>query len=111
MLLQQNSITQDTRSRYYAFNQQQYAQKIYQLNQQIQQTRQMLNTCDEQLKYSDTLIKANLKQLPTGDIRVTDFIVSENNFLNLKLTRIQYEGKLYSYFNQLKYMSISTPAP
>ena len=110
-LLQQNSITQDTRSRYYAFNQNQYSQKVNLLNQQILQTRQMLNTADEQLKYSDTLIKANLKQLPTGDIRVTDFIVSINNQLNLKLSRIQYESKLYSYFNQLKYISISPPAP
>ena len=109
-LLQQNSITQDTRSRYYAFNQNQYSQKVNLLNQQILQTRQMLNTADEQLKYSDTLIKANLKQLPTGDIRVTDFIVSINNQLNLKLSRIQYQGKLFSLFNQLKYISISPPA-
>ncbi|MHB9055990.1 MAG: TolC family protein [Paludibacteraceae bacterium] len=111
MLLQQNAIAQDTRSKYYEYNQNQYVQKVNLLYQQIIQMRQMLNTSDEQLKYSQTLINANLKQLPTGDIRVTDFIVSINNYLNLKLSKIQYEGKFYSLFNQLRYIDISPPAP
>jgi len=105
-LLQQNHLQQDTRRRYNEFEKNQYKQQVGQIENQIKQYRQIIATANEQLKYSQTLIDANLKQLPTGDVKVTDFILSINNYINLKSGLIQFETTLYSFYNKLNNLII-----
>ena len=66
----------------------------------------MESLAKEQMVYSRTLIDANAKQLPTGDVKVVDFILSINNYLNLKVNSIQYQATLYSLHNQLQNLII-----
>lgn len=61
----------------------------------------MTEVANEQMKYAETLIEANLKQLPTGDVKVVDFILSINNYLNLKSGLVQFKTNLYNLHNQL----------
>ena len=105
-MLQQNHLQQETRRRYNDFERNQYKQQVGQIQNQIKQYRQMIATANEQLKYSKTLIDANLKQLPTGDVKVTDFILSINNYINLKSGLIQFETTLYNFYNTLNNLTI-----
>lgn len=104
--LQQNKLQLETRSRYNEFERKQYEQQILQIESQITQYKRMTATANEQMKYAQTLIDATLKQLPTGDIKVTDFILSINNFLNLKLSLIQYETRIFDLYSKLKYITL-----
>ena len=62
----------------------------------------MITMAKEQLSYSKTLIEANLKQVPTGDVKVTDFILSINNYLILKTGIIQNELQRNILLNNLQ---------
>ncbi len=99
-LLQQNHLQQNTQQQYSEFQKKQYLQQSAQIETQIKQYKQMIATANEQLKYAQALIEANLKQLPTGDVKVTDFIVSVNNYINLKSGLIQFETTLNNLYNQ-----------
>ena len=100
-LLLQNQIAEDTRTKYNEFARNQYLQQIVQIQGQIKQYNQMTEVANEQMKYAETLIEANLKQLPTGDVKVVDFILSINNYLNLKSGLVQFKTNLYNLHNQL----------
>lgn len=62
----------------------QYYQQLAQLKQQLRSTEELVADINEQLKYIETLIKVNEKLLQTGDVRIYDYILALNNFLNAK---------------------------
>jgi outer membrane protein TolC len=106
MLIQQNQLSLQTRQEYKARTQRQYQQRILQLRSQIQQYERMIITANQQIDYAKTLVEANAKQLPTGDVKMVDFILSINNLLNLKANIIHYNHVVFSLRNQLKYLII-----
>ncbi|MFT3903873.1 MAG: TolC family protein [Niabella sp.] len=106
MLLQQNKLALETRQKYLSQTGKQYRQQIFQLQNQIEQYDKMINTANEQMEYARTLVEANAKQLPAGDVKMVDFILSISNLLNLKAGIIQYNNALFSLKNQLKYLII-----
>ena len=106
MLLQQNQLSLDTRKKYLEQTQRQYQQQILQVNNQMEQYDKMINTANQQITYAKTLVEANAKQLPTGDVRMVDFILSINNLLSLKGNIIQYNTTLFNLKNQLQYLII-----
>ena len=106
MLLQQNQLTLDTRKKYLEQNQRQYQQQIFQIENQINQYEKLLSTAHQQINYSKTLVEANAKQLPTGDVRMVDFILSINNWMSLRGNIVQYNANLYNLQNQLHYLII-----
>jgi len=106
MLLQQNQLLLQTRQKYLDQTQRQYQQQILQLNNQIEQYNKIITTANQQITYAKTLVEANAKQLPTGDIRMVDFILSINNLLSLKGNIIQYNTTLFNLKNQLQYLII-----
>jgi outer membrane protein TolC len=105
-LLQQKQVQQDTRRKYNEFEINQYTQQTVQIEQQIKEYKQIITTANEQLKYAQILIDANLKQLPTGDVKLADFILSINNYINLKSGLIQFETILYNLYNRLNNLII-----
>jgi len=106
MLLQQNQLSLDTRKKYLEQTQRQYQQQILQINNQMEQYDKMISKANEQITYAKTLVEANAKQLPTGDVRMVDFILSINNLLSLKGNIIQYNATLFNLKNQLQYLII-----
>ena len=79
--ISQKKIELDTQKNYTDFYQKQFEQQKNQIKNQIQQYRSMVNLADKQMRYSQTLIEANLKQLPTGDVKMVDFILAITNYL------------------------------
>jgi len=106
MLLQQNQLSLQTRQKYLEQTQRQYQQQILQINNQLEQYDKLINIANQQITYAKTLVEANAKQLPTGDIRMADFILSINNLLSLKENIIQYNTTLFNLKNQLQYLII-----
>ncbi|MCD1116723.1 TolC family protein [Chryseobacterium turcicum] len=106
MLLQQNQLLLQTRQKYLEQTQRQYQQQIFQISNQLEQYHQLINTANQQITYAKTLVDANAKQLPTGDVRMVDFILSINNLLSLKGNIIQYNTTLFNLKNQLQYLII-----
>src|SRR5215831_5301334 len=78
------TITEKTRSNYSQFAKKQYEQQIAQLMQQLEQTDELLAQTSSQVKYAETLVDANRRQLLTGDVRITDYIISISNYLAAK---------------------------
>ncbi len=83
----------------------QQQQQIRQLRRQLTSTEQLIEQINKQLKYSETLIQTYQKLLATGDVRLTDFILTINNYLNIKnLVTQNYVNRL-KIVNQLNYWS------
>ena len=106
LLLQQNDLALQSRQKYLEQTQHQYQQQVFNLQNQVKQYNSMLDMATQQIEYAKTLVAANAKQLPTGDVKMVDFILSINNLLNLKATIIQYNNILYTLKNQMKYLII-----
>ncbi len=106
LLIQQNQLQLDTRQKYLTQTQQRHQQKIFQLESQIELFEKMINTANQQIDYAKALVEANAKQLPTGDVKMVEFILAINNLLNLKANIIKYNNMLYSLKNQLKYLIV-----
>ena len=61
-------------------NQQQ--QQLYQLRQQLQSSKELVNDIKLQLKYIQTLITVNEELLQTGEVRIYDYLISLSNYFN-----------------------------
>lgn len=84
---------------------QQHNQQILQLMQQLNATNRLIDQINKQIKYTETLITVNEKLLATGDIRLTDFILSLNNYFTARnLVTQNYISRL-KIMNQLNYWS------
>lgn len=100
LLLAQKKIELDTKKNYEDFYQKQYLQYQKQIENQIQQYKGMSAIAHQQLEYAKTLIVANLKQLPTGDVKMVDFLLSITNYTTLKSGILQYKMQLLRLENQ-----------
>lgn len=95
-------LNRQYRKEYFSRQQQ---QQIAQLIQQLQATDKLVSQLNKQVSYTETLITVNEKLLATGDIRLTDFILSINNYYTARnLVTQQYINRL-RILNQLHYWS------
>ena len=97
------SLQEETRQNYKAFFNIQYRQQIAQLNQQISENDNLLTQIDEQIKYSESLIKVDTQLLQTGDLRIADLILAVNNYLTIKNLRTTTTITKLQLINQLNY--------
>jgi len=82
---------------------QQRNQQILQLMQQLNSTDRLIDQINKQIKYTETLIRVNERLLATGDIRLTDFILTLNNYFNAKNLVTQNYITHLKIVNQLNY--------
>jgi len=78
-------------------------QQILQLLQQLNATNKLIDQINKQIKYTETLITVNERLLATGDIRLTDFILTLNNYFNAKNLVTQNYITRLKIINQLNY--------
>ncbi len=97
------SLEEETRQGYKAFFNVQYRQQIDQLRQQIGESDNLLAQVDEQIKYSESLIKVDSQLLQTGDVKIADLILAINNYLTIKNLRTTTTINRLQLINQLNY--------
>jgi outer membrane protein TolC len=97
------AIAEQTRQNYQSFFVTQYNQQLAQLAQQLQNAQQLINETTGQLKYVESLIKANGKLLATGDVRIADYIIAINNYLNAKNIILQNTVNKLLIISQINY--------
>ncbi|WP_184541883.1 TolC family protein [Mucilaginibacter sp. FT3.2] len=100
---QKLSLAEDTRRTYKAFFDTQYHQQIAQLSQQIDGNQKLLEQIDEQMKFSESLIKVDTKLMQTGDLRIADLVLAINNYLTIKNLKTQTNITNLQLINQLNY--------
>ncbi|HEY6062207.1 MAG TPA: TolC family protein [Chitinophagaceae bacterium] len=103
--MQYSKIDIQERSRLFKkdFFARQRRQQLLQLIQQLNSTEQLIDQINKQIKYTETLITVNEKLLATGDIRLTDFILSLNNYFTAKNLLTQNYITRLKIINQLNY--------
>jgi len=97
------NLQEETRQNYKAFFNMQFKQQIAQLNQQIDENENLVKQIDEQLKYTESLIKVDSELLQTGDVRIADLILAINNYLTIKNLRTTTNIAKLQLINQLNY--------
>ncbi|MDP4186183.1 MAG: TolC family protein [Bacteroidota bacterium] len=97
------SLDEDTRQEYQKFFINQYNQQMNSLLQQLKSTEALISQSAEQIKLSEALIKSNQKLLSVGDIRITDYLLILQNYLNAKNSIIHSEVDKLQIINQINY--------
>ena len=96
-------VSENTRKNYQVFFQKQFQQQIDQLIKQLRSTEELINDINSQLKYSQKLIEVNGKLLQTGEVRITDYILALNNYINAKSLLTQNNTNRMQIINQINY--------
>jgi outer membrane protein TolC len=99
----QVAISESTRLNYRDFFTSQYRQQISILEHQLSSMEQITQKTLEQQKYALTLVNANRVLLNTGDIPVTDYILSVNNYLDVNNMLIENTIERFRLLNELNY--------
>ena len=97
------TLEEETRENYKAFFNVQYRQQIAQLTQQINENETLLPQIEDQIKYSETLIKVDTKLLENGDVKIADLILAINNYLTVRNLKTQTLISKLLLINQLNY--------
>lgn len=96
-------ISENTRLNNKKFFTVQYNQQVAQLYQQLYATEELITDINKQLKYTQSLIDVNKQLLETGDVKITDFILALNNYINAKNLIAQNTISRLQIINQLNY--------
>ncbi|HTN21775.1 MAG TPA: TolC family protein [Pelobium sp.] len=105
--ISQINLKQQSQNRYRDFYQSQYQLQKRQLQKMIVQYNELIAKANKQLNYSQTLINANALQLSTGDVRITDFLLSVKDYQNLRTSIVQNKINQLQIINQLHYFTIN----
>ena len=97
------NIAEKTRKNYQSFFTNQYRQQIAQLTQQLNATDDLINDINYQLKYTQSLIDVNGKLLEAGEVRITDYVLGLNNYINAKNLITQNNIARLQIINQINY--------
>ena len=97
------SLEEETRQYYKSFFNTQYRQQVAQLNQQIAENENLLKQINDQIKYTESLIKVDTQLLQTGDLKIADLILAVNNYLTVKNLLTQTTISRLQLINQLNY--------
>ena len=81
----------------------QHNQQVSQLRRQLFDTEQLITQIEKQIRYTETLIRSSGKLLSTGDIRITDFIISLNNYFTARNLLTQNRVSRLQILSQLSY--------
>ncbi|HVZ55991.1 MAG TPA: TolC family protein [Chitinophagaceae bacterium] len=103
MLHNKVNLAEETRRWYRDFFRNQYTQQVAQLLQQVRLASEAIDQAADQLKYSRGLIDANGKLLATGDLRIADYILAINNYLQLRNVLTINTINRWQLINQLNY--------
>ncbi len=101
--LRKIDIAERTRQDYRNFFLRQYEQEISRLIQQRAATESLIRDIDAQIRYARTLVEVNQKLLETGEVRITDVILSINNYLNAKNLLNQNTVSQLQIINEINY--------
>lgn len=96
-------IQEQSRQKSRDFFSKQYYRQTAQLRQQLLLIESLAPSINNQIKFLKTLIEANGMLLETGNIRITDYILSLNNYITAKNLLIQNRINSYQIINQLNY--------
>ena len=78
-------------------------QQLNQLRQQLNGTVELQKEINEQVTYSESLIKVNARLMETGDVRIADYIIALNSYLNAKYLLTQNNITRLQIINQINY--------
>ena len=97
------AIAERTRQHYQSFFTSQYNQQVAQLTQQLKVTEELVNDINNQLRYSESLITVNEKLLEAGEVKIADYILALNSYLNAKNLITQNKITRLQIINQINY--------
>lgn len=100
---QKLDLSERTRSNYAGFFKTQYDVQLQQLNSEFAATQELLDEAKSQLKISESLIDMSRRELNTGDISVTDFIVFLRNNIDLRNSVTQAQIRSWQLTNEINY--------
>jgi hypothetical protein len=75
------------------------------LRHQLSSISKITDKTQEQLNYTMALVDANRVLLNSGDISITDYLLSVNNYLNAKNLLIEKAIERFRIINEMNYWS------
>ncbi len=99
----QVAISEESRAGYQQYFTGRYRQQIAMLTRQLMSNDMVGRRAREQLKYAQTLVEANRLLLNSGDIPVTDYLISVSNYLAIQTMLTENTLTRFNLINELNY--------
>jgi hypothetical protein len=96
-------LAEQTRTAYKNFFLNQYQQQLAQLNRQLAETNDLYIQINEKIKFTKSLILADGKLMQTGDLRISDYVLAINNYMDAQTLLRQTNINRLQIINQLNY--------
>ena len=96
-------LTSLTAGYYKDFFIRQQHQQLTMISNQILASNELFGKINEQIKLAKGLMDVDLKLMPTGDVKVTDFIIAINNYMAIENVRRQTNINRLRLINQFNY--------
>ena len=76
---------------------------MQQLTQQLGTTMELIDQASKQISYAEGLMEANKALLVHGDVRIADYVIAINSYLNATNIITQNIVNKYQLINQINY--------
>jgi len=96
-------LQENSRSAYEQFFKSQYAQQLSDLYQQLREVEQRIFSIQQKLSTTEELMEINKKLLQTGNIRITDYILSVQQYLQMQNSLDQAMTQRWQILIELNY--------
>jgi outer membrane protein TolC len=101
------TIDEQSRQKYHNFYTSQYKQQINSAKQQLSANNQLSDQLKKQLIYIETLLHTYHTLLETGDVSITEYLLTLGNYMNAKNQLLVNDLERYQIINELNYWNQS----
>lgn len=96
-------ISENTRINYEESFRQQYNTQLHQLLAEMNQTREIIPRLEEQLAFSESVIKQNTYLLNSGNISITEYLTALKSYISVKRNLSIYQIKILQIITEINY--------
>jgi outer membrane protein TolC len=96
-------IAENTRANYADYFKQQFSQEQLQLYEELSRTREIIPQVNQQLGFSESVVKQMKSLLNTGNISITDYINALKNYISIKQNLNRYRFKILQIITEINY--------
>lgn len=96
-------LAENTRTNYADFFKQQFNQQLKQLFDELRQTQEIIPQVEQQLSFAESVINQDKYLLNSGNISITDYILSLKNYISVKRNLNNYQVKILQIITEINY--------
>jgi glutaredoxin 2 len=103
MNYQKLDIAENARTNYANYFKKQYSQQLQQLYTELKKNQEIIPRVNQQLDFTEMVIKQDKNLLNTGNVSITDYVMALKNYISVKRNLNLYQVKILQLVTEINY--------